>query len=257
MKYKLICVDLDGTLLDKDGKITRENKAEIKKAYKNGIKIAITTGRRYPSAKQHLDLLEVEGMIIALNGAYIRGKVPHEFIYECPLEEAEVEQIFEVVLRYQIKALFSSVNDFILYDPASPCTKDWLERIRGLSGKILKVSLVCEENAKIIANARTELEMLKQFEVVTSEVNYVEVMKQGCSKGAAVRRLAQVLGIEQREILCIGDNENDISMINYAGCGIAMGNACEVLKQAADFITDTNTNSGVAKAIYKMLRHSV
>ena len=89
------------------------------------------------------------------------------------------------------------------------------------------------------------------FEVVSSGPNNFEVMKKGTSKGNAVKELALSLNIKRDEIICLGDNENDLSMIKYAGLGIAMGNACELLKKEADYITDTNINSGVAKAIKK------
>ena len=69
------------------------------------------------------------------------------------------------------------------------------------------------------------------------------------SKGNAVAYLADMLSVAQEEIMCIGDSENDLSMINYAGIGVAMGNGLDMVKEAADFVTDTNDNSGVAKAI--------
>ena len=76
-------------------------------------------------------------------------------------------------------------------------------------------------------------------------------MKKDTSKGNAVKHLAKMLNISRDEIMCIGDSENDLSMIRYAGIGVAMGNGLDILKNEADFITDSNVNSGVSKAIKK------
>ena len=91
------------------------------------------------------------------------------------------------------------------------------------------------------------------FEVVSSGEDNVEIMKKGSSKGEAVKILAQKLNIKREEIICIGDNENDISMIKFAGLGIAVANGIDELKRQANYVTDTNMNSGVAKAIHKFI----
>ena len=81
----------------------------------------------------------------------------------------------------------------------------------------------------------------------------MEVMRNGSTKGDAVRYLANYFGIDKEEVMCIGDSENDLSMIKYAGTGVAMGNASEDIKSVADYVTDTNVNDGVAKAINKFV----
>ena len=93
----------------------------------------------------------------------------------------------------------------------------------------------------------------EDLEVVSSSPNNFEVMNKGTSKGRAVKVLADILNINREEIMCLGDSENDLSMIEFAGLGVAMGNAEEFLKEKADYITDTNENDGVAKAIEKFV----
>lgn len=83
--------------------------------------------------------------------------------------------------------------------------------------------------------------------------NMLDVMNKGVTKGNAIKNLAQSLGVKQEEIIAIGDNENDISMIKYAGLGVAMGNAEEKVKEVSNFITDTNDNHGVAKVIQQFM----
>lgn len=91
------------------------------------------------------------------------------------------------------------------------------------------------------------------MEIVSSWNDNFEVMRNGSTKGDAVRYLANYFGIDKEEVMCIGDSENDLSMIKYAGTGIAMGNASEDIKSVADYVTDTNVNDGVAKAINKFV----
>ncbi|MDU5414364.1 MAG: HAD-IIB family hydrolase, partial [Clostridium perfringens] len=101
--------------------------------------------------------------------------------------------------------------------------------------------------------AKEELKKYEDLEVVSSSPSNFEVMNKGTSKGRAVKVLADILNINREEIMCLGDSENDLSMIEFAGLGVAMGNAEEFLKEKADYITDTNENDGVAKAIEKFV----
>lgn len=101
--------------------------------------------------------------------------------------------------------------------------------------------------------AKEEFKKQEDLEVVSSGKINFEVMSKGTSKGIAVKKFCDILGIDSKEVICIGDNENDISMIKFAGLGIAMGNATDEVKSMADFVTDTNVNDGVAKALRKIL----
>ncbi len=94
---------------------------------------------------------------------------------------------------------------------------------------------------------------MNEFEVVSSHFDNFEVTGKGVSKGNAVKVLANYYGIDSEQVICIGDSENDLSMIKYAGLGIAMGNADENVKEAAKYITDNNNCDGVAKAIEKFV----
>lgn len=92
-----------------------------------------------------------------------------------------------------------------------------------------------------------------EFEVASSNSDNFEMTKKGTSKGKAVEVLADFYNIKRDEVICMGDGENDLSMIEYAGLGIAMGNASSIVKKRANYVTDTNCNDGVAKAIEKFV----
>ena len=119
-------------------------------------------------------------------------------------------------------------------------------------GNILKAVVVDKDNEKL-AYIREKMIKTGKVSVSQSLKDNLEVMNKGINKGNAVKILAQIYGIEQDEIIAIGDNENDISMIEYAGLGIAMGNAVDELKEKADYITGTYDEDGVAQALWKFV----
>jgi len=137
-------------------------------------------------------------------------------------------------------------------------TDDMHETINNEGDEILKCICIDEsaietKNYERLNEARKEILKVGGFEIESSFRNNFEVMCEGVSKGRAAKVLADFYGISKDEVMCIGDNENDLSMIEYAGMGVAMGNAEESVKKVANYITDTNNNSGVAKAINKFI----
>lgn len=275
MSYKLICIDMDGTLLDNNHMISEENKSAIIEAHNKGITIAVTTGRLFASAKFYYNLLGITGPIIASNGTYIREKDKNNFIYKSTFSTEEVKHIYEIIKRNNLSCIFYTADTALssaeinkdhpyIQNNKSLAEEDRIKFVikenlipvfEEFDGEILK-GIAIEKNTdrkKILFKVKEELKALDKYEVVSSGNNNFEIMKKGSSKGEAVKRLAEILGIKKEEIICIGDNENDLSMIRYAGLGVAMGNAADILKAEADYITDTNSNSGVGKAIRKFI----
>lgn len=273
MKYKLICIDMDGTLLDDNHVISEENKKAIKEAHDRGVVIAVTTGRLFASASYYYGLLGIEGPIIASNGTYIRERSKDEFIYKDTFSLEESKDLYEILKRNGLTYYFYTYNTAIgskalpLNHPYTSFNKkvaenlrvhfcineDLLPFLKEYENEILKAIVLEEKDKETLLKVKDSLKALDKFEVVSSGDNNFEIMKKGSSKGSAVERLAKSLNIKQEEIICIGDNENDLSMIRYAGLGIAMGNGVELLKNEANYITDTNVNSGVGKAIRKFV----
>lgn len=273
MDIKLICIDMDGTLLVDEHNVSEENKKAVKYALEKGVHIAITTGRVYNCAMLYSELIGLKTPIIASNGAYIGGTNGEE-IYKNPLTKEEVRTVFKIATDNNLLAylttrygLISLVdlpenNIYKVLNKTLPKEKQIrLEVIESID-KILELYKneilkgVCVENSdkEKLLKAREELSKLNpELEIATSWKNNFEVTRKGSSKGEAVKRLAEYLNISSEEVMCIGDSENDISMLKYAGCAIAMGNASDDVKKVADFITEANYNSGVAKAIYKFI----
>ena len=113
--------------------------------------------------------------------------------------------------------------------------------------------IIIELNTKKLKKIRENLIKKGNYEITQSGRYALEVNNKGVSKGRAVKALAEEYKIKREEIICIGDNENDLSMITYAGLGVAMGNAIDSLKEKADYITESNDKNGVAKVIYEFV----
>ncbi|MCR6514246.1 Cof-type HAD-IIB family hydrolase [Clostridium sp. LY3-2] len=274
MAIKLICTDMDGTLLADDHNVPEENREALKKAVDKGIHVAITTGRLFTSAKYYARMTGVDAPIISSNGAYIRSGDSNDVIYENPLSLEETLEIYDILKKYDFRFNFNTYNSVIsLKDEEDHSYKDMNKLVKACDrvefivnenltevlkeneGNILKVIAIDKENKylKEMEKAKEEFKALGKYEVVSSWSNNFEVMKKGTSKGEAVKRLAEMLGVKREEVMCIGDSENDLSMIEYAGVSVAMGNGLDILKEKATFVTDTNTKFGVAKAIEKFI----
>jgi len=271
---KLLCVDMDGTLLNTRGEISKRNIDTIKKVHEKGVKVTICTGRIFTSARYFADLIGIKVPIIATNGSYIREKDRDEIIYKAVLGKRKCEEVLRVLRKYEIYPHFNTPDtvftEKIIYTSQNytnmnkslpknrqidiQVVEDWDLVFNKYEDEILKCICIDEDIEKIKA-AKKELKSNEELEVVSSRMDNFEVMNKGVSKGRAVEVLAGFYNIKQEEIMCIGDNENDISMIKYAGMGVAMGNAEEFVKDIADYVTTTNDDDGVAKAIDKLILH--
>lgn len=277
MNYKLICIDMDGTLLDNSAKnIPNENLEAIKSATEKGVKVAITTGRLFTSARYFSDLIGVKTPVIASNGAYIREKDSDKVIAEFLLGEENIKAILDVVKEYDIRVFFNTV-DTVITDKDILQGNAYMEMNKDLpkemqvkflinedlkstslryKDEILKCICINENNiynTKEIEELKMKLKEIDSIEVVSSNHNNFEIMNKGVSKGKAVETLAKEYGIPKDEVIAIGDGENDLSMIKYAGLGVAMGNSSDFIKEQADYVTDTNVNAGVGKVIKKFV----
>lgn len=275
MKYKMMCIDMDGTLLGKGRKISEESKIALRKAREKGVQIVITTGRLYNNAAYFSELVGVDSPVIGANGAIIREKRSNEIIYRSSFNEKITKKILELANKYRIVLHFHTVSSIISNSYVSTTVarivlpgrnhKDfkvnlrtikgkekWLKALEKYSDKVTKI-IVFSPSAKRMEEFRKEIGKIDEITYFTSGNKSMEINMKEVSKGNAVKILADYYGIKREEVICIGDNENDVSMIEYAGLGIAMGNAIPKLKKIADYVTDTNKNDGVRKAVEKFI----
>lgn len=272
MTIKLICIDMDGTLLMDQQNVAPVDQEAIKYAVSKGAHVAITTGRVYNCAKLYAKTIGLKTPIIASNGAFIGG-TSGESIYCNPLELSDIQNFMELtheegVLAY-LTANFGIVSTVelpetniykVLNQTLEDHEKIRLEVISSLDElvefekDILKGVCICQDRDQLQRMREKIQTACPHLEVVSSWNNNFEVMKKGSSKGEAVKKLAEYLNIPKEQVMCIGDSENDLSMLQAAGVAVAMGNATDDVKAVADYITADNQHGGVAQAIHHYIK---
>ncbi|EHI97663.1 LOW QUALITY PROTEIN: HAD-superfamily hydrolase, subfamily IIB [Clostridium sp. DL-VIII] len=267
--YKLIAIDMDGTLLKEDKTITPKTKEALKVARSLGVKIVLTSGRPIQGIKHYLNELQLTGKeeyVIGLNGALICRSSDYSIISSNEtLKGKDLKYIYNKVKN--LKTYFHAfTKDKDLVNIESKFSKDEEKRINLKvrvvdfltetkdDDEILKV--VLEEEKDVLNKIMSQIpkELFEEYNVIRSVDFMLEFMKKGCNKATGIEKLAQHLGIRKEEIIAIGDAVNDIE---YAGFGVAMGNAEDEIKMLANFITKSNEEDGVAYVINKFIINDV
>lgn len=266
--YKMVVMDMDYTLLNKNKEVSPGNKEALAEAAKKGVHLVVATGRIYSSARFYTRLLGINTPIIASNGAIIKEDATNKIMFQsilldevalkmirlckenglyCHLYSQDTvytEKIINISQRYSEWNQRLNEEDRININVVESLEKTVEEE----RGKILKAVVVDDDEEKL-AYIREKIMETGKVSVSQSLKDNLEVMNKGINKGNAIRILSEIYGIKRDEIIAIGDNENDISMVEYAGLGIAMGNAVDILKERADYITGTYDEDGVAQVI--------
>lgn len=264
--YKLIAIDMDGTLLKEDKTLSNETCRVIKKAHALGIKIVLSTGRPLKGIEQYLEklnLLSDKDYAVTLNGAVVQNIKTKEKLSEKGLTHEDMHFLYALSLKLNLN-IHAFTHDSVITPKNTKYTKleadlnhipvqiiDFKDLNK--STKIIKMLMVADP--AILKNAITKLpkDLYDKFTIVQSAPFFLEFLNKSVNKGVGVELLAKSLNIKQEEIICIGDAGNDIHMIKYAGLGVAMGNAFEEVKEVADYITLSNEEDGVAEVIKKFV----
>lgn len=272
MSYKLIVVDMDGTLLNSNGEVSEENKRALREARAEGINVAIATGRIFTSARFYARLLEINTPIIACNGALIRNYHSNEVIHIDSMSYVDAIRIMEICRDnnlyyhyYDQDTLFVDgdkvdyLKEFYWRDRGRVSdsihiveVEDTLSYVKENKPHILKFVIVDEDREKL-EKVKIKLKEINGVDVDKSWHNNLEVMNKGVSKGRAIATLSDILGVKREEIIAFGDNYNDMSMKDYVETFVAMGNSEKEVKEEAHYVTDSNDNSGVAKGIDRFI----
>lgn len=263
-KYKLMAIDIDGTLLDNDSKLRKTTHDALQKIKDHGIILTFATGRFYPDASYFARLLDFSSPMILLHGALIQsqdGKIikKHQLspliipvLVDIARKEKISFQLFhkdwlvmenktkwnDIYLRYsELKSLIVPDVNHYLKNQDSPLSfiylgkKEEMERLQKIITERLQDSIT----------------------IACAHPNLLEVVAPGISKGIALKELAAMSKIPLSQTIAIGDNYNDVEMLKMAGLGVAMGNAPQEVKDAADYITKDNENDGIAYFVSKYL----
>ncbi|PWI34213.1 sugar-phosphatase [Vibrio albus] len=265
--YKLIALDMDGTLLNSDKEISQQNKEAIAKARALGVTVVLASGRPIEGIMPkilELDLTSDNDFVLSYNASLVQRVSNGEVIRSQTLTGKETKLLASLSndLGINIHA-FSQEHGLIT--PKNSKYTEHEAKINGMDVTVLDFSTL-EDDHQIIktmmidepdrlekAIAAMPKELYEQFTIVRSSPFFLEFLNKDSNKGVGVKVIAEYLGLNADQVICMGDAENDHHMIEYAGLGIAMGNAMEQTKSLADYVTDTNDNHGVAAAIEKFV----
>ncbi|MBP1931630.1 Cof-type HAD-IIB family hydrolase [Ammoniphilus resinae] len=241
--WRLIALDLDGTVLSEEGTISNENKEWLNRAKQAGIEITIATGRPVQHFRKFLTELNIQVPYVAANGSEV-WTTDGDILERHTLNTEDVEFMHQLAVRYETR-FWSSVVDHLFRPGTFPDNAQdyqWLKfGFQSMDMKILE----------IIRSQLTEYGL----EVTSSDPSNLEVNPLGVSKASGLQAVCKHLQIRPSEVVGIGDGLNDVSMIRWAGLGIAMGNACLELKQIANWVTADFRRHGVAKAVEFLLNN--
>jgi len=265
MKYKLLALDMDGTVLTEGKKINEKTLAAIRQAMELGVIVTIATGRSWQALEQYPELLElIECPIIVYNGGMVISTDGKDILFQqCLSAEAALEVVGYGREYGAIQYLWSDEKLYVdgtlaqigryieevgtkytmLEDP-EPLAKHGITKVLW-SGEPHEIAAYQEKLRGVI--------QAKDMHFFTSSPWYLEFMDHRTSKGTTLARFAEHFEIKAEEIIAVGDGMNDVTMVEYAGLGIAMANGAEPLKAVADFITGTNEEDGVAQVIERFI----
>lgn len=263
MTYKLMAVDIDGTLLDSNGKLTDETRRAVRMGVGKGLIFVISSGRPVQGVKPLVEELDLDLPIITYNGAMVIKGKSMEILYEQRMSPQDARDIIEIGEKYgtaimvwkENKLYVNKMSDkAVKYGGLSktvPILAEDMEAI--ISGGVSKI--LWYDNIDLIERYEKEVGSYLHGNVNyhTSQPFFLEFVDKKASKAIAMEKLGENYGIKQSEMIAIGDGFNDLSMIEYAGLGIAMGNAKDAIKDKADFVTLSNDEDGVAHAIYRFV----
>lgn len=264
--YKAVFTDMDGTLLTEQHTVSHITHKKINELISKGI-LVIPISARPLHGMLHIteNVFPLDIPVVSLNGSYIWHK--GDIIYQVDVSLPEAEAVNNLAAKHPVSAMYYSQMQWYAIDNTDAVKKEqkitpvpvtvqpfdrtvhiWNENKTG-PNKIL----IAGDPSLIL---QVEQELLQQFgntlNIYKSQPKYVEVMNQAASKTSAMQFIMEMYGLKKEEVIAIGDNYNDKGMIEFAGLGIAMGNAPDEIKAVADMVTDTNRQDGVARALEKI-----
>ncbi len=266
--YKLVAVDLDDTLLRSDLTISEHTVAVLRQVRARGVVVTLSTGRMFSSARPFAEQLEFDVPLITYGGALVKNAGSGEVLYNRPLEPEVARRVIRFARERQAQVNFYLLNgddDELYAELITPWGENYarfsrvpFHRVPDLEallegGNPLKLLLIDDEPAadRWLLELRDLLG--EQVHLAKSKPRFVEVDHPEATKGRALQELAAWLQVDRSQILAIGDNYNDIEMLEFAGLGVAVGNAPLEVRRWAGHVTASNDEDGVAQALERFV----
>ena len=267
MAYKVLALDIDGTLTNSEKKITERTKRAVDAAAERGVKIVIASGRPVQGIREfarELRLEENDGYILSFNGGRLISCRTGEIIHDMKLPLEYLPEIYALSKEYGVNLMSYEGDDLITETPDDEFLA--IEaRINGLGIKkvdnlvehinfpINKCLMLGEGNYLAEVEKKVHAALCDRMDVYRSEPYFLEILPKGVDKAKALERLLNMLDSSREELMACGDGFNDLTMIRYARLGVAMANARDEVKESADYVTCSNDEDGVAAAIERFI----
>ncbi|WP_320127662.1 HAD family hydrolase [uncultured Sphaerochaeta sp.] len=264
---KLICTDIDGTLLDKNHAISKENKIAIQRATAKGIMVALVSGRIAGSLQVLQNQLGLEGPLGCYNGSLVLDK--ENILSSHPITNDQARKVLASLRKVGMQAIIFAKDQWYIDRPGKWHEKE--ERISLYQGNICDFSLLLDawdeqgcypykilgmsEDPSLIKTTEKEIAscFASELNVFSSSPLYIEISAKGVDKGHAIQTICKHYGILPSQVMAVGDYYNDLGMFREAGYSVAMGNAPQDVQMQADTVTLSNNENGLALAIQAIL----
>ena len=265
---RLIGLDLDGATLTTDKKLTPHTKEVLEACIRQGIEVLPATGRVWSGIPEELMKMEGVHYVISSNGAAVVELATGKAVYTNGIAWDRALEVFDILERYDTfydayaegngwceARFYENLNDYgiepliqRLVKSSRTCIEDLREWVKEHKSPIEKINMFFRDEEKR-QQAFRELSGIPDLAVTCSLTNNLEINHCTCNKGDALLNLGKILGISMEQIMACGDGNNDLEMVRNAGVGVAMENGEDSVKEAADYVTVTNDEEGVARAI--------
>ncbi|HEX2910640.1 MAG TPA: Cof-type HAD-IIB family hydrolase [Chloroflexia bacterium] len=266
LPYKLLALDLDGTLITDDLVIVPEAKAAIAAAIERGVVVTLATGRMFRSAVQFARELELSAPLICYQGAMVRHSITGETIFHLPIQYELARRFIELSHAHHYH-VHTYVDDHLCVATLNKEAMYYAELARvepEVVGDLLqfidrperaptKLVIVTEEQETLTALNTMQAAFKDELYVTRSHPLFTEAVDPKCSKGAALEALAKSLDIPREQVIAVGDNLNDLPMLEWAGLGVAVANSTPGVKEKARFVTERPIAQGVVEVIQRFI----
>jgi len=270
MDIQLLILDLDGTIVGRSNQINQTVKDTIKQVQNKGIQVVIATGRMYQSAKMYHEYLDLKTPIIAYNGAWMQNPSTGEVFKYLPVSPDIAKELIDYYeqshLLTQVDVHFyhddqlyvrQVTSETALYAQRSSIVPKSVGDLRSLADFSPTKVLAFSSDAKLMQKTTQELQQLfprERVYIIQSDTTLIEANHPQATKGQTTRYLAEeILGLSSSQVMAIGDNFNDLDLLQYAGMGVAMGNAHSTVQGVAQWVAPTVEEDGAAVAIRQFL----
>lgn len=241
-KYRLLALDMDGTLLNDEQIITPTTVEWLQKAVDAGVHVCLSTGRAFTSAFPYAEQLGLGTPMITVNGSEV-WRAPHEIYRRSLMDPMLVKQMYELAKEDDIWFWAYSTEKVHKQD-------NWDGDVTGREW--LKFGYHTEDD-ELRHKLLLRLQDMGGLEITNSSPHNLEINPLGVNKATGIKEVCKLLGLEMSQVIAVGDSLNDLAAIQQAGLGVAMGNAQETVKEEADAVVASNNNDGIAEVVQKYI----